>query len=159
MSSSLVHDLNLVQGLLEGIGVRIAEPVGAAFVNGDGGVTLVATLQPDDATVAMTWVAAPKLAYYCERISLVFDDRNYELRFPSPYLNHHPTLLIERRASGHHLEEISHRPSYAEPFVEELKGWHAAITAGAPVVNTVEQAGTDMALFARFARLAFDRAA
>ena len=105
----------------------------------------------------MTWVAAPQLAYYCERISLIFDDRNFELRFPSPYLNHHPTALIERRANGHAFEEIHHRPSYAEPFVEELKAFHAAVTAGAVVVNTVEQAGIDMALFARFARLAAGR--
>ena len=153
-SSSLVHDLNLVQGLLEATTSRIGRPVGAAFIAGDGGGYLSAKLEPVDGIVTMTWVATPKLAYYNERISLVFDDRNFELRFPSPYLNHHPTELIERRASGHHLEEIRHRPSYAEPFVEELKGWHAAITEGAPVVNTVEQAATDMGLFARFAKLA-----
>ncbi len=76
------------------------------------------------------------------------------MRFPSPYLNHHPTALIERRANGLALEEIHHRPSYAEPFVEELKAWHAAIVEGAPVVNTVEQAATDMGLFATFAKMA-----
>ena len=64
------------------------------------------------------------------------------------------TTLIERRANGLALEEISHRPSYAEPFIEELKAWHAAIVDGAPVVNTVEQAGVDMGLFATFAKLA-----
>jgi predicted dehydrogenase len=153
-SSSLVHDLNLVQGLLEATSARIGRPVGAAFIAGDGGGYLSAKLEPVDGLVTMTWVATPRLAYYSERISLIFDDRNFELRFPSPYLNHHPTQLIERRATGHHLEEVHHRPSYAEPFVEELKGWHAAITQGASVVNTVEQAATDMGLFATFAKLA-----
>ena len=153
-SSSLVHDLNLVQGLLEVTTARIGKPVGAAFIAGDGGGYLSAKLEPVDGLVTMTWVATPRLAYYSERISMIFDDRNFELRFPSPYLNHHPTQLIERRADGHRLEEIHHRPSYAEPFVEELKGWHAAITEGAPVVNTVEQAATDMGLFATFAKLA-----
>jgi predicted dehydrogenase len=153
-SSSLVHDLNLVQGLLEATTARIGKPVGAAFIAGDGGGYLSAKLEPVDGLVTMTWVATPQLAYYSERISLIFDDRNFELRFPSPYLNHHPTQLIERRAAGHRLEEVHHRPSYAEPFVEELKGWHAAITEGAPVVNTVEQAAIDMGLFATFAKLA-----
>jgi predicted dehydrogenase len=153
-SSSLVHDLNLVQGLLDATTARIGRPVGAAFIAGDGGGYLSAKLEPVDGLVTMTWVATPRLAYYSERISLIFEDRHFELRFPSPYLNHHPTQLIERRADGHRLEEIHHRPSYAEPFVEELKGWHAAITEGVPVVNTVEQAATDMGLFATFARLA-----
>jgi predicted dehydrogenase len=78
----------------------------------------------------------------------------YDLEFPSPYLNHQPTRLVERRSDGHHLREINHRPSYAEPFVEELKAWHAAITEGKPVVNTVEQATRDIELLAGFARLA-----
>jgi predicted dehydrogenase len=155
--SSLVHDLNLVQGLLDAAGARIGRPLGAAFVGGKFGGTLTATLEPDDAVVSMTWVDAAKVAYYSERIRIVFEDAVYELEFPSPYLNHHPTRLIERRSHGHHLKEIHHRPSYAEPFVEELKSWHTAITAGTPVVNTVEQASIDLDLLARFARLALSR--
>ncbi|CAN5224541.1 Gfo/Idh/MocA family oxidoreductase [soil metagenome] len=152
--SSLVHDINLVQGLLDAVGAKIGAPIGAGFVAGDGGGHFSARLDPDDAVVAMTWVAAPKVAYYSERVRLVFDDAVYDLEFPSPYLNHHPTRLIERRSSGQHLEEIHHRPSFAEPFVEELKAWHAAITAGGEVVNTVEQAETDIRLLTAFARLA-----
>ncbi len=156
--SSIVHDLNLVQGLLDAIDTEMGAPIGAAFINGDTGGFLSAKLTPGDAVVAMTWVAAPKVAYYSERISLVFEDAVYELRFPSPYLNHQPTEFIERRSDGHHLAEIHHRPSYAEPFVEELKAWHAAIVDGGAVVNTVEQAETDMGLLATFARLALSRA-
>lgn len=152
--SSLVHDINLVQGLLEAAGTRLGAPIGAGFIAGDIGGALLAKLEPQDAVVTMTWVAAPKVAYYSERISLVYEDAVYDLRFPSPYLNHHPTEFIERRSDGHHLEEIHHRPSYAEPFVEELKAWHAAITDGTPVVNTVEQAETDIRLLASFAQLA-----
>lgn len=156
-SSSLVHDLNIVQGLLEALNVTIGEPIGAAFFAGDGGGYLSARLSPVDAIASMTWVAAPKLAYYCERISLVFDDAGFELRFPAPYLNHEPTALIERRASGLSVRETAHRVSYAEPFVEELKAWHGAVTSGAAVVNTIEQARTDMMLFARFATIAAGR--
>jgi predicted dehydrogenase len=156
--SSIIHDLNLVQGLLAAIGTTIDKPVGAAFIDGDAGGFLSARLTPSDAVVAMTWVAAPKVAYYSERISMVFEDAVFELRFPSPYLNHQPTELIERRSDGQHLHEIRHRPSYAEPFVEELKAWHGAIVSGGSVVNTVEQAATDIHLLANFARLAMGRA-
>jgi predicted dehydrogenase len=152
--SSLVHDINLVQGLLEAVGTRFAAPIGAGFIDGDTGGALSARLAPGDAIVSLTWVAAPKVAYYSERVRLVFEDAVYELEFPSPYLNHQPTRLVERRSDGQHLREISHRPSYAEPFVEEMKAWHAAVTMGGPVTNTVEQAARDIALLAAFAKLA-----
>ncbi len=155
--SSLVHDMNLVQGLLAAAKTTIGTPIGAGFIAGDAGGHLSAKLDPGDAIVSMLWVAANKVAYYSERIRLVFEDAVYELEFPSPYLNHHPTRLIERRSNGHHLQEIDHRPSFAEPFVEELKGWHTAITTGGEVVNTVEQAEIDMGLLAKFARLALPR--
>jgi hypothetical protein len=38
------------------------------------------------------------------------------------------------------------RPGYGEAFVEELRGFHAAIVDGAPVVNRPEHAARDMAL-------------
>ncbi len=153
-SSSLVHDINLVQGLLDAAGVSIGKPLGAGFIAGDVGGQFSAKLDPVDAIVSMNWVAAPKVAYYSERVRIVYDDAVFELEFPSPYLNHHPTRLTEWRSNGHHLEAIDHRPSYAEPFVEELKAWHAAITEGGPVRNTVEQATRDMELLAQFARVA-----
>jgi predicted dehydrogenase len=156
-SSSLVHDINLVQGLLDAARTRIGTPIGAGFIDGSNGGHLSAKLEPGDAVVTMTWVAAPKVAYYSERIRLVFEDAVYELEFPSPYLNHQPTRLTEWTSEGHHLREIRHRPSYAEPFVEELKAWHAAITAGGEVRNSVEQAIIDMTLLAQFARLALPR--
>jgi predicted dehydrogenase len=152
--SSLVHDLNLSAALLEPLGARIGAPLGAAFFAGDGGGYIAARLAPGEGLMNLTWTAAPRLAHYSERLSLVFDDARYALEFPSPYLNHHPTRLTEWRSEGQHLIEIAHRPSYAEPFVEELKAWHDAVTEEAPVVNTVEQAGEDMALFAEFGRLA-----
>jgi predicted dehydrogenase len=152
-----VHDINLVQGLLDAAGTKMGTPLGAGFIDGSNGGHFSAQLEPGDGVVSMSWVAAPKVAYYSERVRLVFEDAVYELEFPSPYLNHHPTKLVEYRSSGHHLEAIHHRPSYLEPFVEELKAWHAAITEGGPVRNTVEQALTDMSLLAQFARLANSR--
>jgi predicted dehydrogenase len=152
--SSLVHDVNLVQGLLDPLQQGIGEPISAAFFAGDGGGMLSARLKPADAVVSMSWVAAPGLAHYSERLSLIFDDAEFELRFRSPYLNHQPTVLVERRSEGLVLEETVHRRSYEEAFVEELKGWHDAIHGTAPVVNTVEEAGRDMALLSAFGRLA-----
>lgn len=153
-SSSLVHDINAVQDLLDSAGLKIGTPIGAAFFAGSDGGYASARLTGADAIFSMSWVALPKLSHYSERISVVLDDAQFVLTFPSPYLNHHLTTLIERRSDGHHVEEIAHRISYAEAFVEELKSWHRAMVEGTPVVNTVEQAGRDMTLLRDFARLA-----
>lgn len=96
----------------------------------------------------------PHLADYQERISLYFDDRVFELSFPSPYLNHQPTALLEKRSEGHHLEAIQHRTSYLEPFIEEMRAWHAAIVGEGKPSNSIEEARHDMALLGALGRKA-----
>jgi predicted dehydrogenase len=111
-------------------------------------------LSPGDGLWTVSHVAVPKLSDYSERVSLFFDDRIYELDFPSPYLNHQPTRLTEKRSDGHHARRVDHRPSYAEGFVEELKAWWRAVVEGAPVENPVEDARRDMELLGAFGRKA-----
>jgi predicted dehydrogenase len=153
-SSSVVHDVNLVHGLLDAMRVSTGEVTGAAIFAGSTGAEGTVRLTPGDGLWTVFHIAVPKLADYVERVSLYFDDRIYVLTFPSPYLNHHPTTLIEKRSEGHHARTILHRASYEEAFVEELKGWWRAIVEGAAVVNPVEDARRDMALLVAFARRA-----
>jgi predicted dehydrogenase len=153
-AAAMIHDVNLVHGLLDRMGVSTGEVTGAdIFADGVGAQGTV-RLAPCDAVWTVFHLTVPKLADYVERVTLYFDDRIFELTFPSPYLNHQPTTLIEKRSEGHHAEMVFHRPSYKEAFVEELKGWWSAIVEGAPVVNTVEHARRDMALIGAFARKA-----
>jgi predicted dehydrogenase len=155
--SSLVHDVNLVHGLLDAMELSTGDVIGAAwFADGAGGHGAV-RLPPGEAVWTMAHVAVPALADYLERVSLWFDDHIYELRFPSPYLNHQPTLLIEKRSDGQHARTILHRPSYAEAFELELKAWWNAIVGDAPVRNTVEAARRDLALLAALGRRAMGR--
>jgi predicted dehydrogenase len=149
-----VHDVNLVHGLLDAMRVSTGEVTGAAIFAGSTGAEGTVRLTPGDGLWTVFHIAVPKLADYVERVSLYFDDRIYVLTFPSPYLNHHPTTLIEKRSEGHHARTILHRASYEEAFVEELKGWWRAIVEGAAVVNPVEDARRDMALLVAFARRA-----
>lgn len=151
-ASSLVHDVNAVHGILERLGVPDGQVVGATlFANGEGGHGSVSLLG-DRALWTMTHLAVPGLADYRERISVYFDDAVLELVFPSPYLNHQPTRLTIRTSHGHTARETELRPGYGEAFVEELRGFHAATTTGAPVVNTPEHAARDMALLVALAR-------
>jgi predicted dehydrogenase len=152
--SSLVHDVNLVHGLLDSMGLRTGEVAGAAFFAKSEGGQAGVRLKPGGALWTMSHVAVPHLADYLERVSLFFDDRIYELEFPSPYLNHQPTTLTEKVSEGHHARTILHRASYQEPFVEELKAWWRAIVESAPVENNLEEARRDIALLAAMGRVA-----
>jgi len=153
-ASSMVHDVNLVHGLLDAMGVKTGAVTGAAIFAGSAGGQGTVRLSPGDGLWTVSHVAVPKLSDYSERVSLFFDDRIYELDFPSPYLNHQPTRLTEKRSDGHHARRIDHRPSYGEGFVEELKSWWRAIVEGTPVENPVEDAKRDMELLGAFARKA-----
>ena len=145
-SSSLIHDVNAVHGILDVLGVPDGEVVGGQiFANGAGGQGTVRLLD-GQALWTMTHLTVPKLADYKERISLYFDDAILELEFPSPYLNHQPTRLTVKKSDGHTFSRNEIRPGYQEAFVEELRGFWAAIVKGEPVVNLPEHAARDQKL-------------
>jgi predicted dehydrogenase len=151
-SSALIHDVNAVHGLLDALGVPDGEVVGGQiFANGDGGQGAVRLLG-GQALWTMTHLTVPKLADYRERISLYFDDAILELEFPSPYLNHHPTRLTVKKSDGHTLSRNELRPGYQEAFVEELRGFWAAIVNSEPVVNLPEHAARDQKLLISLTR-------
>lgn len=150
-ASSVVHDVNAVHGILDALGLATGAICGAAFyADGMGGQGAV--MVDGGALWTLSHLTVPGLPHYSERITLIFDGSALDLDFPSPWLNHFPTRLTERRGRGHALETRDIRTSYAEAFVEELKGFHRAVTEGAPVRNTAEQAARDMDLLASLAR-------
>ena len=155
--SSLIHDINVVHGLLEKVGIETGEVIGAAFfAGGDGGHGSV-QLAGCDAIWQMTHLFVHKVADYKERITLYFNDAVYELTFPSPYLNHFPTRLTVSRSEGNVWQQTEYRASYEEAFQRELIGFHQSIVKGAPVRNTVEAAMRDLRLVERMAAAALAR--
>ncbi|MEO6607501.1 MAG: Gfo/Idh/MocA family oxidoreductase [Aestuariivirga sp.] len=150
--SSLVHDVNAVHGLLEGLNIPDGEVAGAQFYAGGEGGHGSVRLLGGQALWTMTHLAVPNLPHYRERITLYFDDASLELEFPSPYLNHQPTLLTIRTGDGHTLNTREVNSGYQEAFIEELKSFWAAIVEGKPVRNTAEHARRDMTLLANLAR-------
>lgn len=151
-SSSLIHDVNAVHGVLDALGVPDGEIAGAQiFANGDGGQGTVRLLG-GQALWTMTHLAVPKLADYKERITVFFDDSSLELEFPSPWLNHHPTRLTIKTSDGHTLSKTDLRAGYKEAFVEEMRGFWGAIVNGDEVVNPPEHAARDQALLVGLTR-------
>jgi predicted dehydrogenase len=150
-ASSLVHDVNAVHGMLDVLGIGDGEIAAAAvFAGGRGGQGAV-RLKGGEALWTLSHLTVPDLPHYSERITLTFEDAALELEFPSPYLNHQPTRLTVREGTGATLGAREIRTSYAEAFVEELRGFHRAVTEGGPVRNTARAAARDLSLVAGLA--------
>jgi predicted dehydrogenase len=145
--SSLVHDVAVVHGMLDHIGVEFpAEATYGAIFDEGRGVQLAVGL-PGGGRIGMTHLALAGVPDYTERIAVYCTDRIIELIFPSPYLRHLPTRLrVLSRGSGapHELETQEFRTSYEESFREELRAFHDAATSRSPVQTTVEDARRDV---------------
>ena len=156
---SLVHDVSLAHHLLGSLGIHPPLPLAAAAIfDGGRGVSLD-WLLPGDGRAHLEHLNLPGVADYRERITAYCRDRILELTFPSPYLRHVPTRLVERRSDGTvaGLETIDHRVSYEEAFRNELRAFHRSITSGAPVRGTVEAARADLVALLDAFRLAVGR--
>lgn len=156
---SLVHDVSVAHHLLGSLGIAAPLPLAdAAYFDGGRGVSLDWTL-PGDGRAHLEHLNLPGVADYRERVTAYCRDRILELTFPSPYLRHFPTRLVERRSDGAPagLETIDYRVSYEEAFRNELRAFHASITTGAPVRATVEGARDDLAALLAAFRLAAAR--
>jgi predicted dehydrogenase len=153
---SLVHDVSLAHHLLGALGIHPPLPLAdAAAFDGGRGVSLD-WLLPGDGRAHLEHLNLPGVADYRERVTAYCRDRILELTFPSPYLRHLPTRLVERRSDGTAagLETTEFRVSYEEAFRNELRAFHASITTGAPVRATVEAARADLAALLDAFRLA-----
>jgi predicted dehydrogenase len=156
---SLVHDVSVAHHLLRAMGIAAPLPIAdAAYFDGGRGVSLAWTL-PGDGRAHLEHLNLPGVADYRERVTAYCRDRILELTFPSPYLRHFPTRLVERRSDGTvtGLETIGYRVSFEEAFRNELRAFHAAITTGASVRATVEAARDDLAALLAGFRLAASR--
>ena len=156
---ALVHDVSLAHHLLASVGIHAPLPLAdAAYFDQGRGVSLAWSL-PGGGRAHLEHLNLPGVADYRERVTAFCRDRILELTFPSPYLRHHPTSLVERRSDGTvaGLEVTEHRVSYEEAFRNEVRAFHTAITAGTPVRATVEAARDDLAALLDALRLASSR--
>lgn len=162
-SSSLVHDINLVHGMLDRMGIDTGEVLDARiFAGGEaasGTVDLPGDLPGAGALWHMVHLAVRELAEFRERISLYFADSVIELVFPSPYLNHQQTELHVQRSTGQRLEKTLVRNGFGEGYIRQLESFWSSVNEGAEVRNTVEDARRDQQLICALGRRAAHLAA
>jgi predicted dehydrogenase len=140
---SLLHDLNVVHGLLE----RMGEPLPGDVVAGDwwneGRAVTGAVRLANGARWDSAWIQLLDTYEYRETISLFFADSVRTLTFPSPWLRQYPTVYRRSEADGR--SNTAHvTTSYEESFCRELEHFHECVTAGTPCRTPPEQARLDI---------------
>jgi predicted dehydrogenase len=142
---SLVHDLNLVHGLLE----RLGEPLPAQVIDGDWwneGRAVTGSLRlANGARCDAAWIQLLDAFEYRESISFFFAEEVHTLAFPSPWLKQYPTRYEVSRARNR-ARAVESFESYEESFARELAHFYDCVANGADCRTPPEQARLDMAV-------------
>jgi predicted dehydrogenase len=142
---SLVHDVNLVHGALERLGIANPAPVADAAWWA-GGRALTGSVQlPSGARWDSAWIQLMDTREYRESVAFFFADSIRTLEFPSPWLRRSPTRY-ERSGTEGAARVATSFTSAAEAFVRELVHFHDCVTSGTPCRTPPEQARVDIAL-------------
>jgi predicted dehydrogenase len=144
---SLVHDVNLVHGVLERLGEPLpAEVVGGAWWVGGSAVSGSVRLA-NGARWDSAWIQLLGVWEYREAVAFLFEDAVQRLTFPSPWLKQSPTRY--ERTTTDEGRAVSVVERYEESFARELLHFHACVTEGVPCRTPPEQARLDIDVLTR----------
>jgi hypothetical protein len=128
---SLLHDLNVVHGMLE----RLGEPLPAQVIAGDwwnqGRAVYGAMRLQNGTRVDGAWIQLLQTFEYRETIQFMFAEEVHSLEFPSPWLKQHPTVYRRSRRDGR-IDDVRIVEAYDEAFRRELLHFHDCIVDGTP---------------------------
>ena len=140
---SMLHDLNVVHGLLD----RMGEPLPAEVVSGDWwneGRAVTGSLRlANGARADLAWIQLLPTFEYRETIAFFFDESVRTLTFPSPWLKQQPTEYRVSARDGR-TNDVRIAESYEEAFAQELAHFHDCITDGVPCRTPPEHARLDI---------------
>jgi predicted dehydrogenase len=140
---SLLHDLNVVHGMLE----RLGEPLPAQVVGGDwwneGRAVYGALRLRNGARVDGAWIQVLETFEYRETIRFMFAEEVHSLEFPSPWLKQHPTVYRRSRRNGR-TDEVRVVEAYDEAFRRELLHFSDCVVEGVPCRTPPEGARLDI---------------
>jgi hypothetical protein len=142
---SLVHDVNVVHGALEKLGLSLPAPVaGAAWWA--GGTALTGSVRLGDGVRwDNAWIQLLELREYRETIGFYLTDSVRSLEFPSPWLRQSATRY-ERTGADASVHVTTSFESAEEAFVRELVHFHDCCVGGAACRTPPEQARVDISL-------------
>lgn len=141
--SCLIHDVNLVHGLLDACGQTApVRPVTAAnWADGRAG-SLVQELS-NGARWNTTWLLLEATEDFEERVELYFEDAVERLTFPAPYLKQAPTVY-ERVTGANGLRQARSTCTPADTYLAELEHFHDCICADSDCRTPAAQGAHDV---------------
>jgi predicted dehydrogenase len=149
---ALIHDVNLVHGALDRLGLRGGvEAVGAASWAAGDAASFTARL-PGGATWHSAFLMLRGLLDFRERACLYFDDAVHELELRSPYWPDAPRVhRVTVVRDGQHAVSVDEHA--ADAYAAELRHFHACVVDGARCRTPPEQALRDIELLRELYRL------
>jgi predicted dehydrogenase len=146
-TGALVHDVNLVHGLLDAAGISAGHRVVDAWGRDDGSIAGATVAIGDHVRWTMAWLHLPGVGDFRERVEVFQRAGVRSLEFPAPYLRRCP--VVYRSSHGDHgANRVTERRSWADGYERQLRHFHACITSGEPCRTPPEQARRDVALLA-----------
>jgi predicted dehydrogenase len=143
--AGLVHDVNLVHGALDRMGMVGRLEPRAAAERADGKAASFSVLLPGGATWHCAWLLLDGLLDFRETARLYFRDAIHELSLPAPY---NPTARVEHRVTAveHDEHSVSARALVDDAYRAELVHFHDCVAHGTPCRTPPEQAKRDVEL-------------
>lgn len=139
----LVHDVNLVHGVLEQLGLELPAPAVESAHWADGRGASATYSLPGGARWRSVWLMLEGLERFEEVASFYFEDRIHRLRFDAPYLREQPTEHeIVSRVGGADL--VRRRAKIGDHYRAGFEHFHACIRAGEETLTPPEQARLDL---------------
>ncbi len=142
---ALIHDVNLVNGLLERMGEPLPTAIESTSFWGDGAGATIAFALANGARWHCTFLWLPGMQRFHEHVALYFRDSVRTLTFAAPYLHKHPTIYKVDGADGDARRRTafsSHCPAYRS----ELEHFHDCIVDGMPCRTPAELGRFDVRL-------------
>jgi predicted dehydrogenase len=149
---ALIHDVNLMHGALDRLGVRGGvDPLVAARWAGGEAASFTARLS-GGAIWHCAFLLLRGLMDFRERVALYFDDAIHELELPAPYW---PDAARVRRVTAvrHGRHDVTTTEHAGDAYVAELRHFHACVVDGIACRTPPEQAARDITLLRDLYRL------
>lgn len=152
--AALIHDVNLIHGVLEALGrTAPGDPVSARTWEQGRGATVTVSLE-DGVTWHATWLLIPGLRTFREHARFLFEQELHELELAPPY---------SRTAGQHRVTPVGDQRSPAatpsaqgDPYAREWEHFHDCLVSGMRCRTPAEQGRSDIALLRELYRLERD---
>lgn len=129
LGGSLIHQVNLVQAILRGSGLRLGGRLGYSRHWADGNAVACGWWPSADLGVQMSHVRVPGLQRYSEVIEAVTESRRLTLALPSPYLLDRTAVFTDELGDG--MTSRHEAPPAGNGFAAQLRAWAASVRSSA----------------------------